>query len=62
MQIIHEIARKTPTGRRTGCAPFSVEPWMASLKIVLELQTSGELCRESALSFGYFSLGACKEK
>jgi hypothetical protein len=35
---------------------------MASLKIVLELQTSGELCRGSALSFGYFSLGACKEK
>jgi len=35
---------------------------MASLKISEENETSGELCRESALSFGYFSLGAIKEK
>ena len=56
MRITDEIAHETPTGRRTGCTPFSVEPWMASLKIVLETQTSGEPCRERPLSFGCFSL------
>jgi hypothetical protein len=49
-------------GGAHGCAPFSVEPWMASLKIVLEPHTSGELCRERPLSFGYFSLRPYKEK
>jgi hypothetical protein len=40
----------------------AAEPWMASLKIAEENQATGELCRGSALSFGYFSLGAIKEK
>jgi hypothetical protein len=41
---------------------FQVEPWMASLKISRENQTSGDLCRGRPISFGYFSLRPFKEK
>jgi hypothetical protein len=43
-------------------APFSVEPWMARLKMAESLTRRFRPDRESALSFGYFSLGAIKEK
>jgi hypothetical protein len=58
---INERFRKTPSGRRTGCAPSSVEPWMASLKIV-EKNQAGELALigERALSLVTFFVPAKK--
>lgn len=56
---INERLCKTPSGRRTGGAPSSVEPWMASLKIV-EKNRSGELALigEKALSLVTFFVPA----
>jgi hypothetical protein len=51
-----------PKGGAHGWAPFSVEPWMASPKMVDPLAWRVSSDRGSALSFGYFSLGAIKEK
>jgi hypothetical protein len=51
-----------PGGRRTGRAAFFQGTWMSLGKIATTLVWRVSFDRESALSFGYFSLGATKEK
>jgi hypothetical protein len=58
--VINNHLRKTPKGRRTGRAPFSAEPWMASLKILDRNRNSGELCRGKPLSLVTFLAAAKK--
>jgi hypothetical protein len=63
MKRQNNLEVRRPGGRRTGCAPFFDRAMDGESKNPGAARPATlALIGERALSFGYFSLGPCKEK